>query len=318
MKTSFSTDVVDLHHQMPNRNRYESKYYWDELYTLISAAGFSNIEIPYEPKWNFGGRSGIPLTMRSVTTKFDTVENYVKTLNQSGIEGITSVHLDPSLFCSNNMDMYFGAFSHFGEEAIQFAAEADAECVTLTVSPSYYAVYSLQKEGQTTDELEDEFLKRTALVIDKLAEFASEKNIKLCLKNEYWGLVRGNKIIPFLERLNSKVYLDVDTANLQIAGIDVLEFIKNHGNKIGIVHFSDTSFVDNQEAYKQALPEYPAKTATKVFKDIGQGSIAFKEILNTLNSVNYSGQIVYRCKHSYDVTRSLLRTRYYINTKLEI
>ena len=47
MRTAFSLEVVDLNHQAPNRNKRESKYFWDELYGLISAGGFDYIEVPY-------------------------------------------------------------------------------------------------------------------------------------------------------------------------------------------------------------------------------------------------------------------------------
>lgn len=43
MNICFSTEAVDLDRQAPNRNRRESKYFWDELYRLISAGGFESI-----------------------------------------------------------------------------------------------------------------------------------------------------------------------------------------------------------------------------------------------------------------------------------
>lgn len=316
MKTCISTELVDLHHQAPNRNQRESKYYWDELYSHISAAGFTSVEIPYEPKWDFGGRSGIPLTIRSIKTKFNTVDNYISALNSYGIDGIISVHLDPSIFCSGNMQMYFGALSHFAEEAISFAKEAQAEVVTLTATPSYYAVSSLCGKDKTFIAFEEEFLDKTAEVIDILADCAEKAGIKLCVKNEYWGLLRGDKIVSFLKSLKKKVYLDIDTANLQIAGVDVPSFIYENMDNIGIVHFTDTSFVDCEEAYRQPLPEFPSNGATKVFRDIGQGNVDLQAIYAVLKDAKYGGSIVYNCRHSYDSCRSLLRTRYYIKHSL--
>lgn len=313
MKTCFSTEIVDLNNQMPNRNKRESKYYWDELYRLIAVAGFPSIEVPYEPKWDFGGRSGIPRTLRSIMVKYGTMQNYMAEVKKTGIENINSVHLDPSLFCQGNVQMFLGAFGHFGEEAIQFAKEAGAENVILTATPSIYAVKKLL-EGSSQGE--EEFLSQMAQTIDHLAIMAKEEGVKLCLKNEYWGLLRGEEILQFLKRCREEVYLDADTAHLQITGVDAVKFITANKEKIGVVHFTDTAFTDNQEAYLQPMPEYPAKGAAKVYCDMGEGSVDFSAILKALENTGYQGTVIYNCKNSYDVYRSLLRTRYYINYQL--
>ncbi len=313
MEACFSTETVDLNHQMPNRNQRESKYYWDELYQLIAAAGFTSIEVPYEPKWDFGGRSGIPRTLRSVTVKYGTMQKYMEEIRKNGIEKISSVHLDPSLFCQGNLKMYLGAFGHFGEEAIQFAKGAGAETIVLTASPSIYSVRKLM-EGSSHGE--EEFLSQTARVIDGLAEMAGEEGLKLCLKNEYWGLLRGEAVLQFLKQCRKEIYLDIDTAHLKIAGTDPAKFIAANKEKIGIVHLTDTGFTDDQEAYLQPLPEYPAKTAAKVFCDIGKGSVDLPAVLAALENAGYDKTVIYNCKDSNDVYRSLLRTRCYIQNKL--
>ena len=286
MKTCISAEVIDLHHQAPNPNERASKYYWNELYTYIDAAGFLYIEMPYESKWDFGGRSGIPLTNRSIMTKFDSVENCLETLKQCGIDGITSIHLDTTMFCSGNMQIFFGAVTHFAEEAIAYAKDA-AAVVVLSATPSYYALKGICPQDTNFEDFEEEFLKMELQVVDHLAEIAEESGVKLCLKNEYWSLLRGKKIMSFIADLKNKVYLDVDTAQLQIAGIDLAEFVHQNSNHIGIVHFTDTSFVDDQEAYLQVL---------------------FPDLLKALQEIYYDGTIVYNCRHSYDICRSLLRT----------
>lgn len=312
MKSSFSMEAVDLDHQAPNRNKRESKYYWDELYSLISAGGFNDLEIPYEPKWDFGGRSGVPRTLRSVRVKFGSTHCYMEHLSSFGIDGISTVHLDPSLFCSGSMDMYFGALSHYTSEAIEFARGVGADTVTLSVTPPYHAVEGLLSTLPPTDGHET-FLKMTAEVIENAARTAAAAGISLCLKNEYWGILRGEKILDFLKSLNCSVLLDVDTAHLQIAGINVPQFINDHKADIGVVHFTDTAFTDTEKIYRTALPEFPLGTATKVFRDIGDGMIDFAAIMEALKSTGYDGTIVYNCRNSYDVCRSILRTRYFID-----
>ena len=77
MKIGISLDMVNVHHQEPNRNRYESKYYWDELYPMIATAGFRAVEIPFDPFWIFRGGSGVPFTKYCVEVKFEKVSNYL-------------------------------------------------------------------------------------------------------------------------------------------------------------------------------------------------------------------------------------------------
>ena len=308
MKYCFSTEVVDLDNQAPNRNKRESKYFWDELNHLMAAGGFTRIEIPYEPKWDFGGRSGIPRTLRSVTTKWETCEKYLAFLKENGIDGIDCVHLNPSLFCQGMLPVYFGASDHYGEEAIQFAAEMGCKAVTLSVTPPYFRVKALLG-GEIREE---EFLKETKALVEKLAASAKEKGLTLCLKNEFWGLLRGDKITAFLNELEGDVKLDFDTANLRIAGADVKAVLEANKGRIGIVHFTDTNFVDTDETWKTALPEFPAKRPTKVFTDLGEGSVDFAGIKAALEAAGYDGPVVLSPRNSNDISRSILRTAWFV------
>lgn len=314
MRTVFSTEVVDLDRQAPNRNKRESKYFWDELYSLIAAGGFKGIEIPYEPKWDFGGRSGIPRTMRSIQMKFETPEGYAEYLKKMGITAVDCVHLDSALFCAGAPEMYLGALGHFAEEAIAFASGLGCPVLTLTTTPPIFAVNNLL--SGRADFSEDVFIEKLANLITKINEKAMASNVTLCVKNTYWGLFRGERIFDFLDKLPDNIKLDVDTAHLSIAGIDPVKVINKVGKRIGVVHYTDTAFVDDQEAYAQPLPEFPAKTATKVFRDIGDGNLDFVLITAALKNAGYDGSICYNCRNSYDIYRSILRTRSYIESTL--
>lgn len=317
MNYSISTEMVDLHYQSPNRNQRECKFYWDEAYTLICGAGFSSIEIPYEPKWDFGGRSGIPRTQRSIDIKFQSTRNYIDILKKTGINSISCVHLDPSMFCSGSTEMYLGAAEHFASEAIEFCAQAGCGIFTLTVTPPQASVIALCHDGDV-DSFISAFLEKTGEVIARLAQKASEKGIKLCVKNEFWSLLRGDKIVKYVQSLNAPVYLDADTANLKIAGVDPAEFIRENAALIGVVHFSDTSFTDDCEDYASPSPEFPRKKATQIFKDLGNGSIDFPAIYKTLKDCGYDGSVVVNAKQTRDFARGLLRASYYMKHELGI
>lgn len=312
MKNCFSMEVVDLDNQAPNRNRRESKYFWDEMNHLTAAGGFHSIEIPYEPKWDFGGRSGIPRTLRSVTTKFGTVAGYMDYLKQNGIDAIDCIHFNPSLFCRGIWPVYFGAFAHYAMEAVGFAKETGCGTVVISATPPAYKVQLL-----LGDKTEGEFLQETRKVLEEIAAFAAQNNVSVCLKNEYWGLLRGDRILSFLSDMKQPVKLDLDTAHLAAAGVEVSKFAKKAAAYIGMVHFTDTSFRDEDGTWKTALPEHPAGHAAKVFTDPGEGTVDLKGIRDELTQVGYDGIVVWNPKDSYDISRSILRTRYFIDTVLE-
>jgi inosose dehydratase len=314
MKIVFSTEVVDLDRQAPNRNKRESKYFWDELYPLIAAGGFKGIEIPYEPKWDFGGRSGIPRTMRSIQLKYETPEAYAEYLKGIGITSVDCVHLDSALFCAGAPEMYLGALGHFAEEAIAFTSGLGCPVLTITTTPPIFAMNNLL--SGRADFSEEVFIEKLAEVITSVNQKAIDAGISLCVKNTYWGLFRGERIFDFIEKLPETVKFDIDTSHLSIAGVDPITMIQKAVGRIGIVHFTDTAFVDDQDAYAQPLPEFPAKAATKVFRDIGDGNLDFVSIVVALKEAGYEGAICYNCRNSYDMYRSILRTRSYINRTL--
>ena len=136
------------------------------------------------------------------------------------------------------------------------------------------------------------------------------------MKNEYWSVLRGDRIFDFMRRLPGSVQYGVDTANLKIAGIDPVSFVKTCAGRIGSVTLTDTAFVDNVEAYRQPMPEFPAKRATQVFRDLGQGEIDFAALGRALDSAGYTGYVTVNNRQTRNMCRGLLRARYYIDNHM--
>jgi len=316
MKFGISLDMINLLYQEPNRNRFESRYFWEELYTLIAAAGFRGIEIPFEPLWDFGGRSGVPYTSYTITTKYGSPDNYLRLLHDSGIENVIGVHFDPKLFMRGDLDGYFGAYGHFASQAIAHAADLGAPNVTLTPTPS---IGLLRHHFGASVEDEDwvgNFFERTEELFGRLGADAEKHRVTLTLRKEYWSLLRGKRIAAFVQKLSGPFRLDIDTAHLRIAGIDSEKFIRKYPDLIGSVHLTDTSFVDEEEAWKSANPEFPRKNATQVFRDLGQGDVDLKSVYRALQSTGYEGWLVCSCRQTRDPMRALLRTRHHIDNHI--
>jgi len=317
-KVGFSLDMINMHHQEPNRNRQESKYFWEELYPLISAAGFNGIEIPFDPFWIFRGGSGVPFTKYCVDIKYNNVDTYLEFLKDKGIDKVAGIHFSPQMFMRNeDLNFYFGASGHFGGEAIKFASELGCNYINITPTAPYGLISHYH--GKIKDiNWEKDFIERTIAMLNKFAETAAEHNLKLVLKNEYWGLFRGNKISEYISELDDSIQLNIDTAHLSISGVSSVEFLKTHSSKIGSITLTDTTFVDEDDIWTTPNPEYPETKATQVFRDLGFGNLELNSFSKALENTNYEGWVICSCRQTRDPMRALLRSRSFINTNLSI
>ncbi len=306
--------MVNVHHQEPNRNRYESKYYWDELYPMISAAGFGAVEIPFDPFWIFRGGSGVPFTKYCVEVKFEKVAKFVNHLQTQGIEKVAGIHFNPTIFMRNdNIEFYFGASGYFGGESIRYAAELGCDYIAITPTPPYGLVEHYHGKNIIW---ESEFVKRSIQLINGFAKTAKENGIKISLRNEYWSVFRNQDFQAILAQLDDSILLNFDVANLSIANQNPSEIVKNNLGKIGSVYLTDTTFIDDAETWKTPLPEFPQHRATQVFRDLGFGNVDLGGFYNTLQNINYDGWAIASCRQTREPMRALLRSSSFLNTKI--
>jgi sugar phosphate isomerase/epimerase len=308
---AISLDLINRHYQEPNRNRFESRYFWEELYPLIAASGFSAIEIPYEPVWQFGGRSGVPFNRYCVNAKYESAAKYRGLLGASGIDRVTGITFDPNLFMRNaNLDFYFGATGHFANEALSHAADMGADYFAISPSPYHgrIAQYHPDLDGKV-----EAFTARTIELLGGLAAKAVVLGVTLVLRNEYWSMFGGERILPLLAALPETVKLDIDTASLFVACIPATDFIEAQIGRIGCVHLTDTAFVDTQEVWKTPNPEFPGSRATQVFRDPGTGSVDLVAVAALLGKLDYRGPVTCSARQTRDPFRALLRTRALLN-----
>ncbi len=308
---AISLDLINRHFQEPNRNRYESRYFWEELYPLIAASGFSSIEIPYEPVWQFGGRSGVPFNRYCVNTKYGSAAQYRKVLSGSGIDRVTGITFDPNLFMRNaNLDFYFGATGHFANEALAHAADMGAQYFAISPSPFYGRIAQYHPD---LESMQQAFTDRTIDLLGGLAAKAGELGVTLVLRNEYWSLFGGERILPLADALPDTVKLDLDVASLFVAGVSATAFLEAQIDRIGCVHLTDTDFVDTHEVWKTPNPEFPGHHATQIFRDPGTGSVDLVQITALLDTLNFQGPVICSARQTRDPFRALLRTRAMLN-----
>lgn len=308
---AISLDMINRHYSEPNRNRYESKYYWEELYTLIAAAGFNRIEIPYEPVWQFGGRSGVPMTQYSINTKYGDAKQYKAFLADAGIDAVSAISFDANLFVRNDqLGFYFGASGHFASQAIEFAGELEAECLIL--SPTAYAG-RLQHYHPNLTVDDASFVEQTRELISNLAGKAKAAGVKLALRPEYWSLLSLKTLTHLVAESDNHVGIALNTAHLQLAGADTTAFIADNAARISYIQLADTQLNDSTSFRHAANPAFPPAQATQVFSDVGCGEVPLTQAMQSLQQAGYSGQVSL-CNHqTRDPMRALLRNRRFVN-----
>ena len=307
---AMSLDMINRHYQEPNRNRYETRQFWEELYPLIAAAGFDHIEVPFEPVWQFGGRSGVPMTSYSIETKYGNSESYRALLASAGIRGVSAVTFTPNLFVRNpHMDFYFGAFGHFATQAIGFARDLGADILVL--SPSAYAGRLFHYHPGLKEDAGD-FIVRTLTLFTELAEKAKDEGVKLGLRPEYWSILPVSTVVDFC-RQQDNVELVVNTAHIALSGSDPSAFLNANLDITAYVQLSDTKLEDSSTFARAPNPEFPPQQATQVFCDAGQGRVPVNDILERVSGSLPPEKVCFSNHHTRDPMRAMLRNRALIN-----
>ncbi len=305
---AISLDMINRHYSEPNRNRYESKYYWEELYTLISAAGFKNIEIPYEPFWMFGGRSGVPMTQYSIETKYGDPQGYLALLSDAGIKSVSAISFDSNLFMRNNqLGFYHGATGHFAGEAVQHAANLSAQY--FIYSPTPYRGRTRYQQPSIDQQLDD-FKANCRQGIKTLAEKAQNLGIRFCLKPEFWSDFSFTECLELAQQSEGKILLAINTAHLHLIGLDPAAILTQHPSLIGYIQLSDTCLAASDINPDEPNPTHPSGRASQVFADVGKGNLALRELIAAIPE--HCG--ISMCNHqTRDPMRALLRNRLFIN-----
>ena len=312
MKIAFSLDTVNRSTQEPNMNRIALKFYWDELFKLVGAGGFEAIEMPFSamPKV----RSWDPFSPAQLEARYGGAESFRAQLAEAGITKVAGLFFTPAAagpFNASNVGSLEG-FVHGMKFAagkmLEMAKELGSEYVVISVSPETFAMSALLDK-------KEELLDSLAAAYAELADQAGD--IRICIRNEFWSILRGAQMHDFMAKVDPRVGYCVDLAHVKIAGEDPVEFIRKAGDRIGCVTLTDTCFEDKDECWKGPSPLFPPTCATQVFRDLGQGEIDLKAVFAALQEVGFEGWATVDNKMSKQVSRGILRARYALDAVME-
>lgn len=323
MKYILNLEMVNMKTSKPNAFYMNSTMFWIEYFKCIGAAGFDAIEMQYNP-YNLDplsfeiGRCGVPISRFAIEAKYGSIPEFLEMIREFGIHSIEAIHIDTNeilneiIAADGEAKEYFPMMDALMKEAIQFCKDAHIPWITLTSTPEigmleryYYAQAGDDEAG---------FLKQLEEHLAAAQKKAEENGVKIALRNEYWSLLRGEKIVPFLQREACRgLYYSPDMAHLTITGAKIGSILHGMKGRIACPRFNDTSFVDRHENYKKLNAEIPTEGQQRIFYDLGDGNIDLPHWRDELQKLGYDGVVSCESRKTLEIYKGLLKTKWYID-----
>ena len=279
-----------------------------------SACGFRNIELtagtgPWDPL-------GRP---ESIAVNFGSVGKFSAQYSDWGIDRFTGVFLDPAQFSFEE--------GHFGlrttaradhtlilQQAAVFArflSEVGGEYMVLQPLPPYW------KEGALTPEA----LQAAAELINALGAANKALGLKTYLHLDALSALRTTAELDRLLALcpAPEIGLALDTAELTIAGHDVVKLYRRYHARVLHLHFKDALATDELEEYRLPHADRALMLAggkreiPRWFGELGTGLVDFKGLIAAMQELGYTGWVIIESdKGPQPVASSIMLNSWYL------
>jgi len=285
---------------------------------ITSGAGFRCIELtagtgPWDPL-------GRP---ESIALNFGSVRKFAAQLGDWGIDRITGVFLDPGqmsfeeghfgLKCTARAD-HAVILAQAGVHA-RFVAEVGGSYLVIQPIPSF------GKEGALTPAA----LEAAAELINTLGEANKSLGLSTFLHIDALSALRSTEELQRLLALcpAPHIALALDTAELTIAGHDVVALYRRFHARVRHFHFKDALAIDSLGEYKLPNAERAmilaggSREIPRWFGELGTGLVDFKSLMAAMKELNYEGWIIVESdKGPQPVASSVLLNSWYVQNVL--
>ena len=265
---------------------------WDKILRYHAAAGFKGIEL-------------MIFSVPSICNAFGSMKNFKDFAQERGIERITGMFTHHIGSEDKRKHAEIFAFE-------QKAVDALAECggINLIIQPAgqYYGTGPLSEEG----------LRNAAECMNTVGRMAAEKGLVASIHNEFWCAVNLYDHERFLDMTDPRyVFYCLDTAQVSIMGVDILEFYKKYHERIKYFHVKDTTRMKAADAERFGQGAEFDKSGARWFWEPGGGHIDFPGLWRLLKAYQHKGWIGIESDGTPDPLATLLLTRNYIDTVLD-
>lgn len=223
---------------------------------IISISGFEGVELQSGTgRWEALGNP------QQIVANFGSLAGFAEFVNEAALSGVSSWVLDPFLGfredVSGPSDPANGAtHEQIGRHVAWFAdALAELGGTTLVVRPSLSAWQQ--------PELDDAAVAAIAECWNRAGELASARGIQLALHFDFLSALR---VGDALERLvgatdAGTVGFALDTAEYTVAGIDPVQWYRDHADRVVHVQLKNAGAVDDLDEYLVRTAEHHVRKA---------------------------------------------------------
>ena len=151
-------------------------------------------------------------------------------------------------------------------------------------------------------------VREMAETITKIDEIAAKEGISVSVRNEFYGLFRGELVNSLMDKLPKSVLYSPDLAQLYIAGADPNAMIKKYAGRLGSVKMDDTEFVDTNGCFAVPLPEMPQEGMhQRVYCTFGNGNVDKVGAYKALLEAGYDDWIVMESKEAFEIEKTMMK-----------
>lgn len=260
---------------------------------VTAACGFSAIELNAgSGRWDPIGRP------ENIAINFGSAAHFRLKLKDWGIGRVASTFFDPTLMSFE--ELHFGLASTQSAEHARILAQArihaemlaelGGEVLVVRPFPSFW------KEGA----LNAERMAAAAACWNQVGAMAAALGLKTVLHVDALSALRGADELAQLLALcdSANVGLAFDTAELTIAGHDVVALYRRFHARVWHFHFKDALAVDTLDEYKLHNAERAmiaaggAREIPRWFGEMGTGLVDFQALLAAMRELDFAGWVI--------------------------
>ncbi len=266
---------------------------YERAFKVTAACGFKAVELcAGTGRWDPLGRP------ENVAINFGSAAKFMMQLKDWGIERVSSTFFDPTQMSFEELHHGLHSTVRDHHELLlkqasvhaRFLAEIGGECLVVRPFPSFW------KEGA----LNSERLQAAADCWNAVGAMTRTLGLRTVLHVDALSALRTTDELDRLLALcdEQAVGLALDTAELTIAGHDVLSLYRRYYARVWHFQFKDALEVDTlgeyrlQNAERAMLQAGGQREIQRWFGDLGAGRVDFPALLAAMHELRYRGWII--------------------------